>query len=221
MFLYICGWKKKIIYIDVDKLIKIWKYNNIIYFLWLKNIPFSNNIKFSPNDIKEPEEDISKRLIETPPEKLLGDELINVNENQTKVIDQETIEQENFNAASEVVPEIEVPEVAETEPVDISTEELRESPLGVTLDSLVKDIDLKSDIYKPDQFKFEAESVEQSAFPSEVSDEEELMDKMEIGLGYSLKVWNNLYVEPNYTMSAKTDEWKLYLVGSVSKTLGS
>ena len=36
--------------------------------------------------------------------------------------------------------------------------------------------------------------------------EEELMDKMEIGLGYSLKVWNNLYVEPNYTMSAKTDE---------------
>ena len=36
--------------------------------------------------------------------------------------------------------------------------------------------------------------------------EEELMDKMEIGLGYSLKVWNNLYVEPNYTMSAKADE---------------
>ena len=36
--------------------------------------------------------------------------------------------------------------------------------------------------------------------------EEELMDKMEIGLGYSLKVWNNLYVEPNYTMPAKADE---------------
>ncbi|MDB4331340.1 hypothetical protein N9987_00375 [bacterium] len=36
--------------------------------------------------------------------------------------------------------------------------------------------------------------------------EEELMDKMEIGLGYSLKVWNNLYIEPNYTMPAKADE---------------
>ena len=36
--------------------------------------------------------------------------------------------------------------------------------------------------------------------------EEELMDKMEVGLGYSFKVWNDLYIEPNYTMSAKADE---------------
>ena len=36
--------------------------------------------------------------------------------------------------------------------------------------------------------------------------ETELMDNMELGLGYSFKLWNNLYVEPNYTMPAKADE---------------
>ena len=36
--------------------------------------------------------------------------------------------------------------------------------------------------------------------------ETELMDNLELGLGYSFKVWNNLYVEPNYTMPAKADE---------------
>ena len=36
--------------------------------------------------------------------------------------------------------------------------------------------------------------------------ETELMDNIELGLGYSFKVWNNLYVDPNYTMPAKADE---------------
>ena len=36
--------------------------------------------------------------------------------------------------------------------------------------------------------------------------ETELMDNLELGLGYSFKVWNNLYVEPNYTMPAKENE---------------
>ena len=36
--------------------------------------------------------------------------------------------------------------------------------------------------------------------------ESELMDNMELGLGYSFKLWNKLYVEPNYTMPAKADE---------------
>jgi len=36
--------------------------------------------------------------------------------------------------------------------------------------------------------------------------EAELMDNMELGLGYSFKVWNSLYIEPNYTMPAKADE---------------
>ena len=36
--------------------------------------------------------------------------------------------------------------------------------------------------------------------------EAELMDNMELGLGYSFRVWNDLYVEPNYTMPVKADE---------------
>ena len=34
----------------------------------------------------------------------------------------------------------------------------------------------------------------------------ELMDRLDLGLGYSFKVWNNLYIDPNYTMPAKADE---------------
>ena len=36
--------------------------------------------------------------------------------------------------------------------------------------------------------------------------ETELMDNIELGLGYSFKVWNNLYIDPNYTMPAKANE---------------
>ena len=36
--------------------------------------------------------------------------------------------------------------------------------------------------------------------------ETELMDNIDLGLGYSFKVWKNLYVDPNYTMPAKADE---------------
>ena len=32
-----------------------------------------------------------------------------------------------------------------------------------------------------------------------------LMDNMSIGVGYSLKVWNDLYIEPNYSMPLKED----------------
>ena len=38
------------------------------------------------------------------------------------------------------------------------------------------------------------------------ADTEELLDKMDLGLGYSFKVWNNLYVEPNYTMPLEEDK---------------
>ena len=34
----------------------------------------------------------------------------------------------------------------------------------------------------------------------------ELMDRVELGLGYSFRAWNNLYVDPNYTMPAKANE---------------
>ena len=40
----------------------------------------------------------------------------------------------------------------------------------------------------------------------DTSNESELMDKMELGLGYSFNVWDKLYVEPNYTMPMKEDE---------------
>ena len=41
---------------------------------------------------------------------------------------------------------------------------------------------------------------------------EETTDNMTFGVGYSMKVWNELYVEPNYMMSTKEDsegEFKL------------
>ena len=40
----------------------------------------------------------------------------------------------------------------------------------------------------------------------EADSEAELMDKVNVGVGYSFNVWNNLYVDPNYTMPLKEDE---------------
>ena len=34
----------------------------------------------------------------------------------------------------------------------------------------------------------------------------ELMNRVELGLGYSFKVWNDLYIDPNYTMPATANE---------------
>ena len=34
---------------------------------------------------------------------------------------------------------------------------------------------------------------------------EEMADNLNIGVGYSLRVWDNLYVEPNYSMPLKED----------------
>ena len=36
--------------------------------------------------------------------------------------------------------------------------------------------------------------------------ETELMDNVALGLGYSFRIWNNLYVDPSYTMPYKKDE---------------
>ena len=36
--------------------------------------------------------------------------------------------------------------------------------------------------------------------------EDEMMDKMELGVGYSMNVWKNLSIDPNYTMPMKEDE---------------
>ena len=40
----------------------------------------------------------------------------------------------------------------------------------------------------------------------EADSETELMDKVNVGVGYSFKLWNNLYIDPNYTMPLKADE---------------
>ena len=42
--------------------------------------------------------------------------------------------------------------------------------------------------------------------------ETEMLDRVDVGLGYSIKVWNNLYVDPNYTVALndhRTEDDKL------------
>ena len=34
---------------------------------------------------------------------------------------------------------------------------------------------------------------------------EEMTDNLKVGIGYSLKIWNELYIEPNYSMPLKED----------------
>ena len=36
--------------------------------------------------------------------------------------------------------------------------------------------------------------------------EEKLMDKIDVGIGYSIRVWKGLHFDPNYTLSLKEDE---------------
>ena len=43
-------------------------------------------------------------------------------------------------------------------------------------------------------------------YNTEADAEEELMDKLEVGLGYSIKVWKNLCFCPNYTLSLREDD---------------
>ena len=43
-------------------------------------------------------------------------------------------------------------------------------------------------------------------YEADTDTEEELVDKMDLGLGYSFKLFDNLYVDPNYTIPAKEDE---------------
>ena len=40
----------------------------------------------------------------------------------------------------------------------------------------------------------------------EADSEAELMDKVNVGVGYSFEVWNGLCIDPNYTMPLKADE---------------
>ena len=44
------------------------------------------------------------------------------------------------------------------------------------------------------------------AYSYEADSEAELMDKVNVGVGYSFNVWKGLSIDPNYTMPAKADE---------------
>ena len=71
--------------------------------------------------------------------------------------------------------------------------------VGITMDGedkyeLLARYDLHHGLWATCVYNYDADS------------EAELIDKMELGLGYSLKVWDKLYINPNYTMPAKADE---------------
>ena len=71
--------------------------------------------------------------------------------------------------------------------------------LGITIDGeekyeLLARYDLHHGLWATCVYNYEADA------------EEKLMDKMDVGVGYSIKVWNNLYFDPNYTLSLKEDE---------------
>ena len=71
--------------------------------------------------------------------------------------------------------------------------------VGLTLDGedkydLLARYDLHHGIWATCVYNYEADA------------EDELMDRMDIGLGYSLKLWKDLYIDPNYTLPAKADE---------------
>ena len=70
--------------------------------------------------------------------------------------------------------------------------------VGLTMDGedkydLLARYDLHHGIWATCVYNYEADA------------EDELMDRMDIGLGYSLKLWKDLYIDPNYTMPAKAD----------------
>ena len=71
--------------------------------------------------------------------------------------------------------------------------------VGITMDGedkyeLLARYDLHHGLWATCVYNYEADA------------EGELMDKMDVGVGYSIKVWNDLYFDPNYTLSLKQDE---------------
>ena len=72
--------------------------------------------------------------------------------------------------------------------------------LGVTMDGedkyelLARYVIHKSGIWITGVYNYDADN------------EDELTDKMELGLGYSFNVWDKLYIDPNYTLPMKEDE---------------
>tara|TARA_R110001599_G_scaffold77721_1_gene211739 strand:+ start:182 stop:601 length:420 start_codon:yes stop_codon:yes gene_type:complete len=71
--------------------------------------------------------------------------------------------------------------------------------VGITMDGedkyeLLARYDLHHGLWATCVYNYEADA------------EGELMDKMDVGVGYSIKVWKGLHFDPNYTLSLKEDE---------------
>ena len=71
--------------------------------------------------------------------------------------------------------------------------------VGITMDGedkyeLLARYDLHHGLWATCVYNYEADA------------EGELMDKMDVGVGYSIKVWKDLHFDPNYTLSLKEDE---------------
>jgi opacity protein-like surface antigen len=71
--------------------------------------------------------------------------------------------------------------------------------VGITMDGedsyeLLGRYSIKNDIWATCIYNYEKDS------------EAELKDKLDLGIGYSYNIWNNLYIDPNYTMPVKEDE---------------
>jgi len=49
-------------------------------------------------------------------------------------------------------------------------------------------------------------NMKNNAYVSLQAPQEDMMDNLTIGIGYSFNVWNGLNVEPNYSMGLKEDE---------------
>ena len=73
--------------------------------------------------------------------------------------------------------------------------------IGVTMDGedkfevLARYVMHKSGVWATCVYNYAAEDFQET----------EVMDKMELGLGYSFKVWDKLYVDPIYTMPVRED----------------
>ena len=54
--------------------------------------------------------------------------------------------------------------------------------------------------------RYDLGSYMDGAYISLQAPKEDASDNMKIGLGYSLNVWNSLYIEPNYSMPVSEDD---------------
>ena len=50
------------------------------------------------------------------------------------------------------------------------------------------------------------QNLKNNAYVSLQAPQEEMMDNLTVGIGYSFNVWNGLNIEPNYSMGLKEDE---------------